>query len=96
MSEKSNIVRVLSIENIVVDRDRYNYTVSELQEVKKGVNAGEIMQRMQTYHPTLPQALMNVRERLRSAEYTKSSNDIEGLIEAVEKADERMERALSW
>ncbi len=90
--EKSNITRILKIENIVIERDRYNYTVSELQEAKKGANAGELVQRGQSYHPTLEQALMNVRERLRCIEYKEMlDDDITALIEALGKADSRME-----
>ena len=91
MTEKANIVRILKVENIVIERDRYNYTVSELQKAKKGANAGELVQRMHTYHPSLETALMNVRERIRGAEYSKmNKDDLSSLIGSLAVADRKI------
>ncbi len=96
MTEKSNITRILQIENIVVERDRYNYTVSVLQEAKKGENAGELVQRGHSYHPSINQALTEVRERLRASEYEKMHVDnIDCLLEAMKNADAKIERLIN-
>ncbi len=96
MTEKSNITRILQFENIVVERDKYNYTVSELHEAKKGQQAGELVQRNQSYHPSLNHALLNVRERVRAQEYNQMEGDsVDSLIKAVNDADEKMSYALS-
>ena len=91
--------KILQIENICIDRDSNNYTVSELIESMKGANAGEFVQRGQTYYPSLKLALMNVRERLRVLGYG-SMNDagVESLIRAINEADLKMKQLIneSW
>ena len=88
--------KILQIENICIDRDSNNYTVSELLESMKGANAGELVQRGQTYYPSLKLALMNVRERLRGIEYGKmKDSQIVTLIKALENADIKMENLIN-
>ncbi len=87
--------KILQIENICIDKDSNNYTVSELVESKKGANAGELVQRGQTYYPTLKLALMNVRERLRVLEYTSMEGpSVDYLIQAMREADRKMEKLI--
>jgi len=87
--------KILQIENICIDRDSNNYTVSELFEVEKGVHAGEMEQRGQTYYPTLKLALMNVRERLRVHGYDQMKDaQASLLIVALEEADRKMEQLI--
>ena len=88
--------KILQIENICIDRDSNNYTVSELIKSTKGVNAGELVQRGQTYYPSLKLALMNVRERLRGIEYDKMADtQIVDLVNALEMADRKMEKLIN-
>jgi len=88
--------KILQIENICLDRDSNNYTVSELIESMKGANSGELVQRGQTYYPTLKLALMNVRERLRGIEYGKmEDSQILTLIKALETVDIKMENLIN-
>ena len=61
----------------------------------KGANAGKLVQRGQSYYPTLKLALMNVRERLRALEYASMEGpSVDYLIQAIREADQKMEQLI--
>lgn len=89
------VVKILEIGNIVVEKVPLNYMVSELIVSKKGKREGELVQSNRSYHPGLKRALVEVNERLRAKGIVNTElTDIAALIEAIDASDELMEMCI--